>query len=170
MKRGFLNNKKAALYPKVKSTTAEVASSVSAPASSATRAVATGECQFYEVGFSYALTLAIADREPVVEVVKLPYGKIENTGPFLIEKIDHNFNQLHSPTRGLRPHQASCFRIWCYKDQSASNNHHSLALGRAASRSRWPQPVDRQWVHKEQNTQRARVPTARPQTARGKSI
>ena len=42
MKRGFLKNKKAALYPKVEST-AIVASSVSAPASSVTGVVATGE-------------------------------------------------------------------------------------------------------------------------------
>ena len=42
MKQGFLNNKKAALYPKVESAAVEVAKSVSVPAWIATKAV--GEC------------------------------------------------------------------------------------------------------------------------------
>lgn len=60
MKRGFLNNKKAALYPKGESTTTIVVNPISAPPSNAIKAVA-------------------ADREPAVQVMKVPYGKVKNT-------------------------------------------------------------------------------------------
>jgi len=117
MKRGFLNSKKAkneALYP-----VEPLTSPISSPASSVGLAAAlpSGE---YRTSYLGGIPLIITFFVPGPNtVVRLPYGKVENTGLFASYKTTHKFN----PTRTALPTSYNPAKFTVSKSPAIQTNH-----------------------------------------------
>jgi len=109
--------------------------------------------------------------------MKLPYGKMENTGSFLFKKrkqTKKEFNPTRSAAHELHSQWVIDGRIRRKKDRPcgeyADRDHYSLPRRREAVRSRWAQRVAHIRTHKEKGPQHAGVPAARSQIPRQHQI